>query len=155
MDLFYSLCNYYYVLCVGTVVMLKTEMRDRGVFCLRHRDPVKMERARSVIGTPALLSSRGSAREKVCRRSITYSHRCWESKVPQLFFRAKRWMDQRLLLSEGPRRTTNEALVVFLLFAADFRRAIINRDFKNRVVPPSPRRQIRNTLRPVTPIQIV
>lgn len=51
-----------------------------GVFLPR---TVKMERARSVIGTPALLSSR--ERESL---PITYSSRCWESKVPQLFFRA-------------------------------------------------------------------
>lgn len=44
----YILRNYY-TLCAGTVDTLKTETRGKGVFCLRHRDPMKMERARSVI----------------------------------------------------------------------------------------------------------
>lgn len=66
---------------------------------------VKMERARSVIGTPALLSSRGSAREKVRRLRIAVvvgSRRSLSCSS----VRNAGWTNASSSSFRGPRRTT-------------------------------------------------
>lgn len=143
---------------------------------------VKMERARAVIRrvrSALLLSSPLLSRVhegESLSTSITYSSRCWEPKVPQLFFRAK---------SDGPtpappasssapppplhRGGPCELNGVVSYVPRLSRRAVsqssleltLRINLKSRVVqfsplPPPPRDiNPKYTSRPVTPIQIV